>query len=228
MGQRLVVDIRNDKECIATLYQHWSGYSTVALQSVATLMSNYAEILTANMKYGDRIFAVNLLSALCDTTSVINATDVDEYLKLAETSGLRADCAVDAMLSESDDRNSGIISISEAGINTALMNSEMPVSVDITDIDNPIFTHGAFWEIDDRSEILELVGSFDSAEIANMSEEELECNIKDQLDNILYLPENTDGMLALDNLENILDLLEMLYDEDSFFRRGDNLINFST
>lgn len=101
MGQRLNIEIWNNGKVLANAYYHWSGFTGCAAELTTKILKNISKSSDFSVMY-----AVKLLE---ETGAGIND---DEKLRIIEEERIPVN-----MLRPCNDRNSGLISVTEYGIN---------------------------------------------------------------------------------------------------------------
>lgn len=99
MGQRLNIQIENDKEVLANAYYHWSGYTSSALKLTSFILHHLENVKHDN----DTVRAVRLLELTGAKLQGCELKKLDETMKNNE-------------FEQATSRNYGLIAISQEGI----------------------------------------------------------------------------------------------------------------
>jgi len=183
LGQRLVLNIRNNEEIIANGYYHWSGYSTSSAETA----------LKAFMRIGNQIKdpvikAIRMLEA----TGAGSTDSVKEILKEMYPNN-RFKTVID--------RNTGLIEVTKKGIEESLFWSEGNIYIDI---DKKTIIFEVLWELDkeDIDNVMEDITTLPTMENYSM-EDAMSLNefveffdkIKNLYDNGKYYFKNSEGIV---------------------------------
>lgn len=128
MGQRLNLEIVEGKEVLANAYYHWSGYTNSSLE-LANIIIN--KIITSNINFNQRYFKENniLASELLELTGAgVN----DE-----EQNNIDNSCYEEIKnhkFKKATNRNDGLLSICDKGINETRKWAEHTCIIDIQDM----------------------------------------------------------------------------------------------
>lgn len=130
MGQRLNIEIIKDGETLANAYYHWSAYTSTALN----LTERIIDFINENPKESESDIAYAIL-VLQSTGALLTAEEVE---------GMSDDLKENEAIIKSSDynRNKGLISISEKGINETRRQDEGRVEIDL---DQEIVDFGVYW-----------------------------------------------------------------------------------
>lgn len=119
MGQRLNIEIHKNGEVLANCYYHWSAYTYSASNMAQAIVANYTNNKEKLEKFTDVEKAVFLFLSI-GTGAGLDSADYDEFK--TDRSELKV---------KATDRNNGIISITEEGIEGTRNFQEGGVDIDI-------------------------------------------------------------------------------------------------
>ena len=119
MGQRLNIEIHKNGEVLANCYYHWSAYTYSASNMAQAIVANYTNNKEKLEKFTDVEKAVFLFLSI-GTGAGLDSADYDEFK--TDRSELKV---------KATDRNNGIISITEEGIEGTRNLQEGGVDIDI-------------------------------------------------------------------------------------------------
>ena len=167
MGQRLVITIKNDKQDLAKAYYHWSGYTSSGLQISNMAIQHYTEAIektaefctlqaisqtitkTDHVKLNQSMDLLTACSMLFGTRAGLSNEYNTETSKNPEINAFTdAYPGVNYMVSVN--RNDGIISITEKGMENLQKWSEADVVIDIHN--KIIDVSGLFFNYDDSDD----------------------------------------------------------------------------
>lgn len=174
MGQRLNIEIVKNGKVLANSYYHWAGFSNSAVNLVIQIIREYEYIqkykVEKYIKNKDLLFAIRLLESTGAGLNDINATR--KILK-DETMNLK--------LRECQERNEGIIGITQKDIEETRYWEEGRVSIDI---ENKIIDFDVIREYT----LKELKDDYDEEEIKKLNIKEIDRNFKNiQFEDIFEL-----------------------------------------
>lgn len=122
MGQRLNIQIEKDGEALANAYYHWSAYTGSAAELTMEICDFYDDIAEASQS--DLELAVMLLQ---HTGAGLND---EEWARIKAHKDLRAN---DIDLRTCNNRNNGLLSITQEGIEETAWWEEGRVTIELTD-----------------------------------------------------------------------------------------------
>ena len=145
MGQRLNIEIKINGEVQANAYYHWSGYTSSALNLTELILEQYEDFLD---RIEPKLSAIRLL----ETTGA--GLTPEELEKAKEEYS-------EVTFGKCNGRNSGLIAISEEGMNETRLWEEGRVTIDF-DKETIDFNVWSTW---DKKEYLEEYGKLPEKEI---------------------------------------------------------------
>lgn len=152
MGERLNIEIHKDSKCLANSYYHWSGYTSSTLEHINTVLSN----IPANYD-NDVVYAIKLLEST-GAGLYDNYNSVNEYYKVNKLYGDKYN------FKRCIDRNAGLISISNEGIEQNRYWEERRAVIDLTN--ETVNLQGVIYE-STIAEYLDEYGESDNMGIIN-------------------------------------------------------------
>ena len=117
MGQRLNLEIKYNEECIANAYYHWSGYSYTTLALMVKACKAFKNVTS---KEEATVLAVKMLE---ETGAKLGIDEIPVYKNLCPADSFNHEAA--------EDRNDGIISVSEEGMWETRMWADAESSIDL-------------------------------------------------------------------------------------------------
>lgn len=155
MGQRLVISINRGEKRIATVYYHWAGYTTSAMECLRDLVGIYNHNFEALDGLKDDEFVAGIVARLPGGGGF--SKEASDYMK-------RNFVISEPLLATN--RNDGIVDVTDEGMADSDGYAEAAASIDFT---RKIFSveDVVFWYDQDefRNEILSSVYEKDSEEI---------------------------------------------------------------
>lgn len=176
MGQRLNIEIvdRNG-EGIANAYYHWSGYTSSSLELLKQVVSYYEdnkEKFVKNGKLDKTLIAVRMLEAtgagICNFPEDRNTKEGKE----SKDKEILKEKYPNETFRDGIDRNEGLISVSEEGMDQTRSWEEARIDVNI---DTEHISFGVYYDADEE----ELAYEVDPEE--EMDEDELDAAIQDYI-----------------------------------------------
>lgn len=117
MGQRLVINLKNEEETIANVYYHWSGYTDSAIDLTSTIirgLEKYSDIADVTFR---------AVKAIAETGAGFNDDAISEAREMF----------VGIDLPVCNDRNNGLIEVTSDGIDESIGCAEGIVSIYMDD-----------------------------------------------------------------------------------------------
>lgn len=136
MGQRLNIEIKISDRVVANSYFHWSAYTISSIELVQKIIDNFEDVIEENpILYGVRL--LELTGAGLERASVDWAYANIPNFSLRDDDGIRYKYRI------CDDRNDGLIAISEENMNSTRSWQEGYVCIDIN---NRLVDFNVFFE----------------------------------------------------------------------------------
>lgn len=176
MGQRLNIEIvdRNG-EGIANAYYHWSGYTSSSLELLKQVVSYYEdnkEKFVKNGKLDKTLIAVRMLEATGAGTCNFPEDRNTKEGKESKDKEILKEKYPNETFRDGIDRNEGLISVSEEGMDQTRSWEEARIDVNI---DTEHISFGVYYDADEE----ELAYEVDPEE--EMDEDELDAAIQDYI-----------------------------------------------
>lgn len=157
MAEQLVYIIKNNEEEYCTVYKHWSGYFSTAIEEVLQLMGNYENVLKTACKTSNGTIEKSELSDMQVTLAIanhlINNNDViikgkggidkedgnlEEYKRLCEKENIKDE----HKMGPTECRNAGIVSLTPRSMGISQSCACHIVDIDLSDREYPEFVMG--------------------------------------------------------------------------------------
>lgn len=174
MGQRLNIEIWNNGEAIANSYYHWSAYTLPAI--------NLTKVAIKSILNSEETPLNTAIVALQATGSGFSEQELDEI----------KDKEIDVELFEASNRNDGILSITESGIEETRCWMEGLVEIYL---DSHTISFGTFFDVDEK-EYLEDGEDLDKLPIVDIDFDCIPFDRVEELKSIIL--DNSDGIRLSD------------------------------
>lgn len=160
MGQRLNVEIAKNGKTLANSYYHWSAYTSSAMELTDAIIEIYYDILDDEEKISDLSLAVKLLESTGAGLNSEERARIRDGRNMSLRKVVCADC---------QDRNHGLLSITQEGIKETRQWEEARV---VIDIGNEVVYFGVVFEFT-REEYIDEFGSDDGLQTTDFNFDEI-------------------------------------------------------